>query len=224
MGRIVAIGGQEHTSIFRYIKEMTHKDNPNFLFIATPSTDNTEYYARISMQVGDLGCETRPLYLFRRKYTKAQLDSIFAWADIIYVCGGDTYKCVETWLKFGIDKYMSRVFVEDSAILCGSSAGGICWFDRGFSDSSRTPEYPPHGWVNGIGLLPGTFCPHFSSRSDSYRTALSVSGDRGLGLDNDTAYVYDNGRVSFIRAEADRSIVVFDGKGETTPVIEELND
>ncbi len=210
MGRIVAIGGLESSRIFRYICEMSHKEKPNFLFIATPSSDDGALYAKISMQVGEFGCEPRPLYLFRRKYSKAQLDEIFSWADIIYVCGGDTFKSIEAWKKFGIDEYLRGVFLRDSAILCGSSAGGICWFKRGMSDSSRTPEYGKHGWVDGIGIFPDLcFCPHFSGRGEVFRQALCDSGEEGIGVDNNAAYVYDNGKESFISCSSTCKLGIF---------------
>ena len=214
MGRIVAMGGHEKVELFHYIVDFCGKEKPHFLFVATASSDKTEYYADIAQRVGTLGCETRPLYLFRRNYTPAQLDKLFAWADIIYVCGGDTYKMVNKWRETGVDARLKDVFEKDSAVLCGSSAGGICWFKRGFSDSSRTPEYPPHGWVDGIGIFPElTFCPHFVSRRDAYEQALRDSGDEGFGMADHTAYVYDNGKVHFIRFDETCPIVIYTQKG-----------
>ena len=213
MGRIIAFGGHEKVELFRYATEMCGKEKPHFLFVATASEDKLEYYATISQRVSALGCDTRPLYLFRRKYTKQQLDDLFAWSDIIYVCGGDTFKMVNKWKETGVDGRLKQVFENDSAILCGSSAGGICWFRTGFSDASRHPEYPPHGWVDGIGIFPDkVFCPHFSSRRDAFEQALRDSGWEGFGLDNHAAYVYDNGKESFIRYDETCRIVVYTQK------------
>ena len=222
MGRIVAGGGHSSRKILRYVVEMSGKEKAHFLFIATPSSDKPEEYAKASMRASDLGCETRPLYLCKRKYTDEQLDELFSWADIIYVCGGDTFRAVEIWKNTGIDRRLRDVFERDSAILCGSSAGGICWFRRGFSDSSRTPEYGKHGWVDGIGIFPDrVFCPHFANRGDAFRQALRDSGEEGMALDNYTAYVYDNGRELFLRRHPEGNISVFtqtgDGLLETVP-------
>lgn len=229
MGRIVAMGGHERVEFFHYIVDLCGREKPHFLFVATASEDKTEYYAQISMRVSDLGCDTRPLYLFRRKYTKKQLDELFAWSDIIYVCGGDTYKMVHKWQECGVDAYLKKVFEEDSAVLCGSSAGGICWFRRGFSDASRTPEYPPHGWVDGIGIFPDrTFCPHFASRRDAYEQALRDSGEEGFGMADHSAYVYDNGKESFIRYDETCAVVVYtqgpDGLQMTEPEVLNLSE
>ena len=229
MGRIAAIGGHEDPLIIKHIVKLSGVEKPNMLFIATASSDNTEYYSKMALKFGEYGCDARPLYLIRRKYTKEKLDQLFSWADIIYVCGGDTVNMIRVWKTYGIDARLRDVFENDSALLCGSSAGGICWFGRGFSDSSRTPEYGKHGWVDGIGIFPDIcFCPHFASRADAFRQALGDCGGAGMGLDNHTCFWYDNGKESFFRRDSFCNISVFTQDGgvlrESEPVSLNLSE
>ncbi|KNC74069.1 hypothetical protein, variant [Sphaeroforma arctica JP610] len=106
-------------------------------------------------------------------------------ADIVVVSGGNTLYAVDRWVKLGIDKLL-RQAVERRVVMCGGSAGAICWFDSGHSDSmdpdsyrknklaegsdSRDDSAAPESaddakpWkyirVNGMGFLPGLCCPH----------------------------------------------------------------
>ncbi len=222
MGRIYAIGGHEDERMFRYIVEKSGKSEPHFLFVATASGDRPDYYAQMSLLMSKLGCKNRPFYLIRRGYTENELDEIFSWADIVYLCGGDTYKMIKLFRENGIDRRLKAIFDDDSAILCGASAGGICWFQKGFSDSSRSPIVGKHGWVDGIGIFPDlVFCPHYNSRAEAFEDAVRNEKLEGFGLDNDTAYVYDDGREYFLSLDGNRRIAVYrqtdDGFSVTTP-------
>src|SRR5262249_9577232 len=80
-------------------------------------------------------------------------------------------------------------------VLCGISAGAICWFEFGHSDSMSFSS--PKKWkyikVRGLGLLPGTFCPHYNSmtrgqpRRRDFREMIQRNAGAGIGVENNCA-------------------------------------
>lgn len=203
MGRIVAMGGGYSLPLMKYIVDMVKKPEKHFLFVGTPSGDEEDKYVYFRDLMGDLGCVTRDIQLIRKKYTEAETDEILGWADIIFVPGGDTYLMMEVWKNTGFDKKLKEVYEKDGAILCGSSAGGICWFKKGYSDCSRCRK-PDHeyGWVDGLGIVDKVFSPHYhTKRKAEFDEETAESDFDGFGMEDETAYVEDNGKISFIRSE-----------------------
>lgn len=85
--------------------------------------------------------------------------ALFEQADIIYVAGGNTRTLLAIWCEFGVTALLKQA-QEHGKVLCGVSAGAICWFDHGHSDSGGA-----FALVDGLGFLPGALCPHFSSEA-----------------------------------------------------------
>ncbi len=79
--------------------------------------------------------------------------------DIIYVGGGNTRNMLLIWGEFGVDSILREAW-ENGTILCGSSAGSICWFEQGVTDSIVPEELRA---MNCLGFLPGSNCPHYDS-------------------------------------------------------------
>jgi peptidase E len=78
-------------------------------------------------------------------------------ADLVYVGGGNTVAMVAVWREFGFDTAL-REALESGTVLAGISAGANCWFQHYITDS-----VPGGGVRQGLGWLPGTFCPHLDS-------------------------------------------------------------
>lgn len=85
-------------------------------------------------------------------------------SDLIYVGGGNTLKMMKRWKYLGVDKILKEAY-KRGIVLSGISAGGICWFESGHSDSMSF--YNPSNWnyinIKGLGILKGIHCPHFNS-------------------------------------------------------------
>jgi peptidase E len=81
--------------------------------------------------------------------------------DVIHVGGGNTLNMLLIWQKRSIDKIL-REAAENGTILCGVSAGSICWFDSGVTDSLAAQELLP---MKCLGWLPGSSCPHYDSET-----------------------------------------------------------
>jgi dipeptidase E len=166
---IVAIGGGEirtrgTAAIDREIIRASGKKHPRLLFIPTASSDSERYWQRIPKYFGkSLKCKTDVLFLIKEKLSKAQIAAKIRWADIIYVGGGNTLLMMRVWRRLGVDKLLKSAY-ENGTVLSGISAGSICWFDSGHSDSMSF--YNPRKWkyinVRGLGLINGIHCPHYN--------------------------------------------------------------
>ncbi|MCH5251805.1 MAG: Type 1 glutamine amidotransferase-like domain-containing protein [Lachnospiraceae bacterium] len=207
MGRVVAIAGgdlQSSFSINRYAVALTKKEQANVLFIGTASKDNVLYIKNIKETFRNFRCEVKDLSLTRREYTEQELDALLNWADLIYIGGGDTVYMMNCWKKCGLDIKLKNIYRNDSAVLMGISAGAICWFHCGLSDSEEAekPEGVAYGWANGmLNLYPAAFCPHYDEKDrDIFDTMLATKGLSGLALERDTAFVEDGGEYFFIKS------------------------
>lgn len=203
---IFAIGGGqiaegETFAIDREIVRRTGKRSPRFLFIPTASSDPIDYWKSVKRCYGKrLGCRTDALYLVRETPSFTEIREKIQRADIIYVGGGNTLMMMRLWRRLGVDRLL-RAAYRRGAVMCGLSAGSICWFEFGHSDSMAF--YNPRKWkyikVRGLGLLPGIHCPHFDShtlklpRREHFRKMIRANGGRGIAIDDNCAIEYRNG-------------------------------
>ena len=96
-------------------------------------------------------------------------------ADVIYVSGGNTANALAVWRLHGVDDALRSAW-ERGAVLGGVSAGANCWFECCVTDSFRGALDPLH---DGLGFLPGSFCPHYDGeklRRPVYRSLLVDGG------------------------------------------------
>ena len=82
--------------------------------------------------------------------------------DIIFVGGGSVANMVAVWRVHGIDEILRKAW-HAGIVLAGSSAGGICWFEGGTTDSFGARLRP---YTDGLGMLAGSFCPHYHSEAE----------------------------------------------------------
>ncbi len=195
--KIVAIGGGElgegeTLPMDRHIVEMTGSTNPNALFIPTASSDSSDYAATFSRIYGDaLGCEVETLFLLKNPPPLGQIAETIATADLIYVGGGNTLKLMRRWRHLGVDRLLIEA-AKRGTVLCGLSAGALCWFQYGHSDSMSF--YHPDDWdyirVKCLGLLPFTACPHYDGedRDKNFQAMISREGGIGIALDDCAAF------------------------------------
>jgi len=136
---------------------------PRVLYVGTASGDSPFAQLKFMRLFSRLGARPDTLAFFpydmRRDYAAAVRD-----ADVVYVGGGNTVAMVAVWREFGFDRALRRAW-EAGTVLAGISAGANCWFERYVTDS-----VPGGGVREGLGLLPGTFCPHLDS--EGWRPAV----------------------------------------------------
>lgn len=169
MGKILAIGGGENghhntkyeTAPFdKEIIRLTGKQNPNFLFIGF-ANKYPDYYFKVMDGIynGMYGCKTDYLRYEEIK-DKEITNKKIKNADIIYVGGGNTYKLMRLFKLYGIDEMLVNAY-NDGKVLCGVSAGAICWCDYGNSDSRVISSNSNQMIrVTGLGLINVLFAPH----------------------------------------------------------------
>ncbi len=200
---IVAIGGGKirtrgTAAIDREIIRLSGKKHPKLLFIPTASSDSEIYWQHVQKYFGKfLKCKTGVLHLIEKRPSKAQIRRKILSADIIYVGGGNTLKMMRLWRRLGVDKLLKQAY-EKGTVLSGISAGAICWFDSGHSDSMSF--YNPRKWkyinVKGLGLIPGIHCPHYNSRTRGvprrkhFREMIRKTGGTGIAIENNCAIAF----------------------------------
>ena len=217
MGSIVAIGGGAIRTLAtepldREIVHLTGKPRPHALLIPTASSDATDYAPAFDRVYGKrLGCTTDVLYLLGSTPELRLVADKIDRADIIYVGGGNTLMMMRRWRHLGVDALLRAAF-ERGAVMCGVSAGAICWFERGHSDSMAF--YNPDDWkyiaVTGLGLVKGVACPHYNSqtngvpRREDFHQMLKRLRRPGLAIDNNCAVAFtdDGFRVLSTRRRA----------------------
>ena len=197
MGSIVAIGGGAIRTLAtepldREIIRLTGKSRPHALLVPTASSDADYYWPVFDGAYGaHYGCTTDVLYLLGSTPDPGLVADKIDRADIIYVGGGNTLMMMRRWRRLGVDKLLRAAF-DRGAVLCGVSAGAICWFERGHSDSMAF--YNPEDWnyiaVTGLGLVKGIACPHYNShtngvpRRQDFQQMLKRLRRPGLAIDN----------------------------------------
>ena len=204
MGRIVAIASGDLLStrpLNKYAIKLAKKKNPNVLFIGTASRDAQDYQDTFTKEYNKMGCEVKYLCLVPAT-GEDRINNLLSCADIIYVGGGDTVFMMQMWKKYGVDEKLKKIYEKDSAVLTGISAGAICWFCCGHSDSqsfSKESEWE-YCWADGLGIVPMAFCPHYEERQSSFDTMLLEKNMPGLAMENNTAFVENDGERYFIRS------------------------
>ena len=185
----------------------------NLLFIGTASGDAEGYIEAMKAVFTGLGCdEVRALELTRKEYTEEELRELVSWADIIYVGGGDTIFMRNEWKKQGVDVLLREAYEKDSAVLMGISAGAMCWFDSGCTDSELAVIKPgmKYGLVEELlGIYPQMFCPHYEDRVKDFAELLKDKQMDALALESNVAFVEENGTVYFLKSAEDAKAYEF---------------
>lgn len=168
MSKIIAIGGGEikkknTLKIDKEIVKFSGKKNPKLLFLPTASSDVNGYFEEIKKYFSKLGCVVDVLYLVKNKPPKQKIKNKILGSDIIYVGGGNTLKMMNCWRKLGVDKILEKAF-KKNIVLSGISAGSICWFKYGNSDSRKfTSGSKKLIKVAGLGFINALHCPHYNT-------------------------------------------------------------
>ncbi len=196
MAHIFAIGGgeignNETLEIDREIVAAAGKEHPNLLFIPTASGEPFGYVEKVEKVFADqLGCQVDTLYLIELKTPYERIKEQIEWADIIYVGGGDTRSMMSLWGRLGVDDLLIQAWMRGT-IMSGLSAGAICWFLQGQSDSDtyETKEKRPYIYVSGTGLVPLFICPHHNEedRAPVFDTMVCDIQMNGIALENGAA-------------------------------------
>lgn len=154
------------TPVDKLIVQATHKPTPKVLLILTASEDGHTnldlLVAGFRMQYEDLGAQVDTLKLITERPSSQEIKSKIEWADAIYVSGGNTYRMMRTWRRLGVDKLLRQAY-DKGTVVSGMSAGSICWFRYGTSDSFYSGTSESLIRVNGMDWHKLLICPHFDT-------------------------------------------------------------
>ena len=193
MRQIIAMGGggfsmePDNPLLDLYILKQVDKAKPKICFIPTASGDADNYIKRFYDFFNEQDCYPSPLSLFSPP--TRDLERFILQQDIIYVGGGNTKNLLALWKEWELDRILKKAWNE-GVILAGISAGAICWFDEGVTDSFGDCLEP----IKCLGFLNGSCCPHYDGEADrrpAYQQ-LIVSGkiQAGIALDDGVAVHY----------------------------------
>ncbi len=194
--KIVAIGGGEISerttaAIDERIIELTAKTKPKALFIPTASNDAPGYIETFEAYYGrHFGCQTHILKLVENPPAFEEMAATVLNSDLIYVGGGNTYRMMKLWRRLGLDNVLTQA-ASRGIILSGLSAGAICWFRYGHSDSRSFSNNPNWDYirVRGLEYINAVFCPHYhvEKRENSLSEMIAKRGGIGIACDNNAA-------------------------------------
>jgi len=177
---------------------------PSICILHTASGDDPAAYLRSYRFLGPIAGRLNYLQLFPMPNVSDPEDLLLS-QDVIFVGGGSVANMLAVWRVHGIDRVMSRAW-QAGIVLAGVSAGAICWFSSGTTDSFGTDLRP---FTDGLALLAPSYCPHYDSepgRRPLYQS-LVASGALPPGIaceDGAAAHFVDDALAEIVvdRAEA----------------------
>lgn len=194
---VVALGGggfsmePDNPLLDDYVLGLTGKDRPRVCFVPTAGGDSADYLERFYRAFDGTRCQATHLALFKREVD--DLERFVLEQDLVYVGGGNTLNLLAVWRAHRLDRVMRQAW-EAGVVLCGVSAGALCWFEDGVTDSLGTKL---SALGDGLGLVAGSFCPHFDGESDRrpiYHALVQGGMRAGVAADDGAAVHYADGR------------------------------
>jgi dipeptidase E len=182
---IVAMGGggflQEAPSLMDdFVLGLAGVPEPRVCYLGTAMGDEPGNIARFHRAFPPGRARATHLHLFARDGTDPRAHLLAQ--DVIYVGGGNTVNMLAVWRAHGVDAALREAW-ERGVVLCGMSAGSLCWFEAGITDSYG----PLRALHDGLGLLAGSNCPHYDSeaaRRPAYTRAVAEGFPAGIAADD----------------------------------------
>ena len=214
---IIAIGGGGFGAnpgqgiIEEYILKQTKKKNPKICFIPTATGDNEAYKVNFYSTFTNLNCCPSHLDFFKRT---PDLNDLILNQDAIFVGGGNTKSMLAVWKEWGLDEILKKAY-RDGIVMSGVSAGAICWFQNGITDS----------WASNLKIMPclnfikGTCCPHYDEEperrpavkklllSNKIKDVFAVDGGAALHIKDEKIF-----KSVVFKKEKSSYLVSYDGK------------
>lgn len=162
---IVALGNggfvseQADPKLDDFLLGLTGKTRPKVCGIFTASGDSERFSVRFYDALSGGRAVATRLTLNNRRVT--DLRTFLLEQDLIYVGGGNTLNLLAIWRIHGVDKALREAW-ESGVVLAGASAGSLCWFDSGVTDSFGLELA---AFDNGLGFLAGSNCPHYDAET-----------------------------------------------------------
>jgi dipeptidase E len=219
MGKIVALGGgvfmgkndniwpPEMRPIHKEIIALTNKKRPRVLYIPTAADDSEKRITGFQKNYEEMGCVVETLRLVNEHPTKEEIKAKIETADAIFVTGGKTFRMLAKWKRLGIDTMLKQAY-QKGTVMSGFSAGAICWFSYGcsdsFSDSPVVAKRKPFK-ITALGIFDALLCPHYDSepvRQPALKKIMKrTPGQVAIVLDEFAAIEIIDGKYRFLTAK-----------------------
>ena len=198
--RILIAGGGFGTTFIKYMAQLTGKERPKLLYLPTASADRTDGILTWYKNCAPLNVEPSVQESFiasTRQYKS--WDEVLLAVDGIVCSGGNTLNQQAIWAAQGIDVVLRKAW-EQGVILGGASAGSLCWFEEGTTDS-RPKELST---VKCLGFLRGSHSPHYDrepGRRPLYQKLIGSGQMKpGYACDNDAGIYFEDNQVKRVVA------------------------
>ena len=206
--QILAIGGMalppelDNLLLVEYFLAQTRRKKPKVLYVGTATGDSDIGRLRFYAGFSQFDCKPSHLPLFAR--TPRDLESLVLEQDAIFVGGGNTRSMLAVWRDWGLDRCL-RIAWERGVVLGGGSAGSICWFEYGVTDSIAGPLTA----LPCLGFLAGSNCPHYDSERERRPTfrKMVASGrvPDGVAADDGVALHYLDGKLARVVSSREKA-------------------
>jgi peptidase E len=189
--QIVGLGGHDlGADLSRPIEDwllgLTGKERPRVLFVPTASAEDRDYVVGFYDAFASRA-EVSHLDFF--PWPPADLREFVLGYDLVYAGGGNTANMLAIWREHGLDEIVREAW-QAGVVLCGTSAGMICWFEAGVSDSFG----PQLEGMECLGLIPGSACPHYDGeelRRPRYHELVAGGIPGGWAADDGVALHFE---------------------------------
>ena len=194
--KLFVYGGQLNQEFIKYTAKLTNKEKPKICFLPT-ATGDSQYYINYWYQLcSELEVVPKVMEVWINSSTQQEsFEEILLQMDAIIVGGGNTLNMLAIWKAQGIDLALKKAY-EKGLVLAGGSAGSLCWFNGGTTDS-RPKELTI---VEGLGFLNYSHCPHYHSEATRkplyHKNILEQKLSNGYACDDNSGILFINGKAS----------------------------
>jgi peptidase E len=223
ISQIIALGGggflmEENPALDEYVLAQARAPRPAVAFVPTASGDDDFSVERFYAAFSRFSCRPSHLRLFHRT---PDLREYLLAQDVIYVGGGNTKSMLGVWREWGLPELLREAWAA-GVVLAGVSAGAICWFEQGLTDSYAGALRP----LQGLGFLAGSCCPHYDGEAERRPTYhdLVRTGELlpGLAIDDGVAVHFVDGEIHRVVASR-RGVTAYrvqrsDGSAQEEPL------
>lgn len=228
---VIAIGGGELKTkatleidgyIADLVKQRTQGRRPTGLFIGTASHDSMPYFNSFrKTYTSNFDIKADCALICYNEMSIEKIAEKIQKADFIYVGGGDTIFMLNKWKETGILDLVLDAY-NKGTIVCGLSAGAICWFADMYTDSQIVNSDGEYSFRKGLGVIKGGCCPHYDERAIDFDEAfLDSDYDNFYCIENLSALLFTNetltgsicgGGASYLVRKNNRSVEKFEIK------------
>lgn len=203
-----------------YVVSLAGAKHPRICFLPTASGDSHEHIDKFYAAFSRFPAQLSHLAFFRKPVKGAiplnQFEHDLLEQHVIYVGGGNTRSMLAVWREWSLTKTL-RAALKRGVLLAGVSAGAICWFEWGASDSASPGARSAP--LRCLGFLKGSCCPHWQGephrRRDFHALVRAGALPSGFGIGDGAALLFEGNRVvEAVRAHAQAEAVRVELNGD----------